>query len=62
MTQHDDEGPGGADQGGGHGDEDHAAAADELGPVDWGAWGAGLLGVVAGLLIVLCFVLATAVS
>ncbi len=43
--------------GGAHGAGDHEEAV--LGPVDWVAWGAGLLGVAAGLIIVLCFVLAT---
>ena len=39
----------------------HAAdAADALGPIDIYAWGAGVLGVVLGLVVAACFVLATA--
>lgn len=43
-----------------HGD-DHGHSDDEqpLGPVDRAAWGAGVLGVVIGLVIAMCFVLAT---
>lgn len=43
-----------------HGD-DHGHGDDEepLGPVDRAAWGAGVLGVVIGLVIAFCFVLAT---
>ena len=49
------------DHGEDHGHDDHAHGADEatLGPVDTFAWGAGLLGVLAGLLVVIGFVLAT---
>lgn len=48
----------------GHGDEhghgDHAHDDGErLGPIDLTAWGAGLLGVVLGLVVAFCFVLAT---
>jgi len=53
-----------ADQG--HADEDHAdqghADEDLLGPVDYTAWGAGALGVAIGLVMWLCFVLATSGS
>ncbi len=31
----------------------------ELGPIDWAAWGAGALGAVIGLVMTLCFMLAT---
>ena len=50
------------DHGEDHGHDDHAHGADEeaLGPIDTFAWGAGLLGVLAGLLVVVGFVLATA--
>ncbi len=46
----------GADAGAAHGD--HAQGAP-LGPVDWPAWGAGLLGIVAGLLVAACLYLST---
>lgn len=38
------------------GDHDHA---EPLGPVDWGAWAGGILGVAAGLLIAGCLWLST---
>ena len=40
----------------GHGGQGHGAA---LGPVDWPAWGAGLLGIAAGLLVAACLYLST---
>jgi hypothetical protein len=68
--QHDGDAPGhdGAvahhtldDHGDDHGHDDHAHEAEEsLGPIDGAAWGAGLLGVVIGLAVAFCFVLATA--
>ena len=49
-----------------HGDGAHADAAHDahgqgaaLGPVDWPAWGAGLLGIAAGLLVAACLYLST---
>jgi hypothetical protein len=59
--------PGSADQGDGHDDHDlgdhgpadHDPAEGTLGSVDSAAWGAGLLGVALGLVVALCFVLAT---
>ena len=49
-----------------HADEDHAdqghADEDLLGPVDYTAWGAGALGVAIGLVMWLCFVLASSGS
>ncbi len=45
-----------------HGDAahgDHAQGAP-LGPVDWAAWGAGLLGIMAGLVVAACLFLSTA--
>ena len=42
-----------------HGHDDHAHAEEALGPIDVAAWGAGVLGIAAGLLIVACFMLAT---
>jgi hypothetical protein len=41
-----------------HDDHDHVGEA--LGPIDVGAWGAGILGAALGLVIALCFALATA--
>jgi hypothetical protein len=43
-----------------HGHDDHAHAEEPLGPIDVAAWGAGLLGIVIGLAVAICFVLATA--
>jgi hypothetical protein len=48
------------DHGDDHGHDDHAHAEEPLGPINFAAWGAGLLGVVAGLIVAGCFVLATA--
>ena len=43
-----------------HGHDDHAhGAGEELGPIDTMAWGAGALGVLLGLVVAACFVLAT---
>ena len=47
------------DHGDDHGHDDHAHAGEALGPIDVAAWGAGVLGIAAGLLIVACFMLAT---
>jgi len=47
------------DHGDEHGHDDHAHAEDPLGPIDVAAWGAGLIGVLLGLAVVLAFVLAT---
>jgi hypothetical protein len=51
--------PDAADQGDGHDHDDHGPAEGTLGPVDSAAWGAGILGVALGLVVALCFVLAT---
>ena len=68
TNPHDDDAPGhpGAvahhatdDHGDDHGHDDHAHGEDALGPIDGAAWGAGVLGVVIGLAIAFCFVLAT---
>jgi hypothetical protein len=65
-TTHDDhppaDEPGDAGHGDGHGDghgehEEHGTA---LGPIDWRAWGAGLLGVGAGLAVAVCLYASTA--
>jgi hypothetical protein len=65
-------GPGTHGEGHGHDDghdDGHAAdahghadahAEESLGPIDWSAWGAGVLGVILGLAVAWCFVLATA--
>ena len=49
-----------------HGDDAHAdaphgghAQGAPLGPVDWLAWGAGLLGIGAGLVVAACLFIAT---
>lgn len=41
-----------------HGHDDHGHAADTLGPIDWTMWGAGVLGVVAAVAVLVGFVLA----
>jgi hypothetical protein len=48
------------DHGDDHGHDDHAHADEPLGPIDVAAWGAGIVGIVIGLVVALCFVLATA--
>jgi hypothetical protein len=50
------------DHGEGHGHDDHAHASEDLGPIDVQAWGALLIGVAAGLVIVLCMVLTTTLA
>jgi hypothetical protein len=69
TTDHHDDVPGHAgavahhstdDHGEDHGHDDHAHAEEALGPLDWGAWGAGALGVVLGLAVAVCFIAATA--
>ncbi len=47
---------GGTDANAGHGGHEHA---EPLGPIDWGAWGGGILGVLAGLLVAGCLWLST---
>ena len=45
-------GPHGADDHGeAHGHDDHAHGDEDLGPIDVTAWGAGALGIAAGLLV-----------
>ena len=48
------------DHGDDHGHDDHAHAEEPLGPIDVAAWGAGVLGIGIGLVIAVCFLLATA--
>jgi hypothetical protein len=43
-----------------HGHDEHGHDEEPLGPIDLAAWGAGALGVALGLVVALCFVLATA--
>ena len=48
------------DHGEDHGHDDHAhGGADELGPIDVFAWGAGLAGIAIAVVIAACFALAT---
>ena len=48
-----------ADHGDDHGHDDHAHASEALGPIDWAMWGVGVVGVIAALVIVAGFALAT---
>lgn len=41
------------------GHDDHAHGEEALGPIDVAAWGAAVLGLVIGLAVTVCFVLAT---
>jgi hypothetical protein len=41
------------------GHDEHGEHAEPLGPVDWAAWGAGILGIGAGLVVALCLYVAT---
>ncbi len=50
------------DHGEDHGHDDHAHADEALGPIDWPAYRAGLLGVVIGLIITWAFVLSKVVA
>lgn len=58
------EGPHGSadDHGDGHGHDDHAHAAEALGPIDWTMWAVGVLGVVLALAVTAGLVLATGFS
>ena len=64
MTDRDDPhadeaavGPHGAgDHGGTHGHDDHAHTAEALGPVDKRAWGAAILGILLGLVVMIAFI------
>jgi len=55
------EGPHGStsDHGDDHGHDDHGHPIEALGPIDWAMWGAGVLGVVVGLIMTVGLVLAT---
>ena len=41
------------------GHDEHGEHAPSLGPIDWAAWGAGLLGVGAGLTVAFCLYAST---
>lgn len=51
-------GPHGAaeDHGDDHGHDDHAHDGEALGPIDLPAWGAAVLGIVLGLIVMFAFV------
>lgn len=48
-----------SDHGADHGHDDHAHAGETLGPIDRGAWGAGILGLLLGLVVVVAIALAS---
>jgi hypothetical protein len=48
------------DHGDDHGHDDHAHGEEPLGPIDVAAWGAGVLGIALGIVVAVCFALATA--
>jgi hypothetical protein len=48
-----------ADHGDAHGLDDHGDDAEDLGPIDVAAWGAGALGVGISVVIAFAFVIAT---
>jgi hypothetical protein len=54
-------GPHGAadDHGDDHGHDDHAHGGETLGPLDVRAWGAALLGIVLGLVVMIALIQAT---
>jgi hypothetical protein len=47
------------DHGDAHGHDDHGHGEEALGPIDTAAWLAGALGIVLGVAVAVCFVLAT---
>jgi hypothetical protein len=47
------------DHGEDHGHDDHAHGAEALGPIDVPKWGAAVLGIVLGLIVLFAFVQAT---
>ena len=48
-----------SDHGDDHGHDDHAHDDEPLGPIDIAAWGAGVLGIALGIVVAVCFALAT---
>jgi hypothetical protein len=47
------------DHGDDHGHDDHAHGEEPLGPIDVAAWGAGVLGILLGVAVAVCFALTT---
>ena len=47
----------GHEEHGGH--DEHAEHGEPLGPIDWAAWGAGVLGIGAGLVVAFCLYAST---
>ncbi len=41
------------------GHDEHGEHPEKPGPIDWAAWGAGILGVGAGLIVAFCLYVAT---
>lgn len=54
-----DEPHGAGDHGDDGGHDDHAHAAEALGPIDWAAWTVGVVGVAIGVVIALGFAVST---
>ena len=48
-----------ADHGADHGHDDHAHPSEALGPIDAAGWGAGVLGVLLGLAVVVAIAIAS---
>jgi hypothetical protein len=63
SSSHADDGRIGPHGDGDHGDmhehDDHGHAAEALGPIDVAAWGAGILGIVLGLVVAACMAMST---
>jgi hypothetical protein len=61
-TTHDDHAPAHEPDDAGHGHaghDEHGEHEAARGPIDWAAWGAGALGVGAGLVVAVCLYIAT---
>ncbi len=58
-TTHDDHPPAHEPDDASHGHAGHDEHATALGPIDWAAWGAGILGVGAGLVVAFCLYVST---
>jgi hypothetical protein len=64
-TTHDDHPPAHEPDDAGHGHAGHDEHGDHgtaLGPIDWAAWGAGVVGVGAGLVVAVCLYITTALG
>jgi hypothetical protein len=64
-TTHDDHPPAHEPDEAGHGHAGHDEHGDHgpaLGPIDWAAWGAGVVGVGAGLVVAVCLYITTALG